>query len=37
LNKLFETKDVKREEYWKARFDYEVQKEEIMHIEWMLR
>jgi hypothetical protein len=28
---------VKREEYWKARYDFEIQKEEIQHIEWMQR
>lgn len=37
LSDLFEQKDVKREEYWKARFDFEIQKEEIAHIEWMHR
>lgn len=28
---------MKREEYWKARYDFEIQKEEIQHIEWMQR
>lgn len=37
LSKLFEKKDEVREVYWKARFDFEVQKEEIMYIEWMMR
>jgi hypothetical protein len=32
---LFEAKDKKREDYWHARYDFEIQKEEIAHIEWM--
>lgn len=34
---MFELKDKKREEYWKARYDFEIQKEEIVYIEWMQR
>lgn len=35
VSDLFESKDVKREEYWKSRYDFEMQREEILHIEWM--
>lgn len=35
LSDLFDKKDQRREEYWHARFDYEIQREEISHIEWM--
>jgi hypothetical protein len=37
MSDLFEQKDQKREEFWKARFEFEIQKEEIAHIEWMVR
>lgn len=35
LSNLFDKKDQRREDYWHARYDYEIQREEIVHIEWM--
>lgn len=35
LNLLYAKKDEKREAYWKGRYDFKKQREEIMHIEWM--
>lgn len=37
ISDLFEQKDNKRELYWKARYDFEMQREEILHIEWMTK
>lgn len=37
LNELYAKKDEKREAYWKGRYDFKKQREEIMHIEWMQR
>lgn len=37
VSDLFEQKDTKREEYWHARYDFEMQREEILHIEWMTK
>lgn len=37
ISDLFDQKSQKREDYWKARYDFEIQKEEIQYIEWMIR
>lgn len=37
ISDLFDLKSQKREDYWKARYDFEIQKEEIQYIEWMTR
>ena len=37
LNALYSKKDEKREAYWKGRYDFKLQREQIMHIEWMQR
>ena len=37
LNTLYAKKDEKREAYWKARYDFKLQHEEVLHIEWMQR
>lgn len=37
LTALYAVKDEKREAYWKSRYDFKVQREEITHIEWMQR
>ena len=34
---MYSNKDNIREEYWKGRYDYKKQREEITHIEWMQR
>ena len=37
LTGIFAAKDEKREAYWKARYDYKVQRDQVAHIEWMHR
>lgn len=37
LQDLYAKKDEKREAYWKARYDFKVQDNEIQHIQWMQR
>lgn len=37
LQELYAKKDEKREEYWKRRYDFKVQDNEIQHIQWMHR
>lgn len=37
LNALYSKKDEMREAYWKGRFDFKVQQNEIQHTEWMQR
>ena len=37
MKAIYEVKDAKREAYWKGRFDYKVQANEIDHINWMQR
>ena len=37
IGKLYAAKDEKREAYWKGRYDFKEQREEIMHIEWQQR
>lgn len=37
LDKLFDRKDETREEYFKAKLDYEIQKDQIAHAEWIKR
>ena len=37
LSKLFAKKDELREAFWKGKYDFKKQREEIAHIEWMHR
>lgn len=37
LSVIFAAKDEKREAYWKARYDFKIQRDSIAHIEWMQR
>ena len=37
IGKLYAAKDEKRETYWKGRYDFKEQREQIMHIEWQQR
>lgn len=37
LTAIFAAKDEKREAYWKARYDFKMQRNQIDHIEWMQR
>ena len=37
LSKLFAKKDELREAFWKGKYDFKKQREEIAHIEWMQR
>lgn len=37
LNKLFDRKNEVREEFFKAKLEYEIQKDEISHAEWIKR
>jgi len=37
LNALYKKKDEMREAYWKGRFDFKKQDQEIQHIQWMQR
>jgi hypothetical protein len=37
LNELFKKKDVLREAYYKDKLEFEIQKDEVNHIEWMTR
>lgn len=37
LNALYKKKDDLREAYWKGRYDFKMQDQEIQHIQWMQR
>lgn len=37
IDKLYAEKREQSEEYWKSKYDHKLQKEEIMHIQWMQR
>ena len=37
LNEIYGAKDKRREEYWKARYDFKMQANHIAMIDWMSR
>ena len=37
LDRLFDRKNETREEYFKAKLEYEIQKDQIAHAEWIKR